>query len=178
MNIRQHPEVVQFRAAAERFCHLLELRPADADQWVEDILAALARLYACGHTLPDFSVTEGAPNMYDKFRVGDGEWRRVFSLVHDVLGCQSGYWAYFDPSEPPDSEGEPVFSDLGDDLADIYRDIKPGLLAWEAGLEQYAADIVFEWKFPLFGSHWGVHAVSAMRALHPLAFLRGVQKPA
>ena len=177
MDIRQHPEVLQFRAAAERFCRLLECRSASADQWVEEILAALARLYACGHALPDFGTTEEAPAMYDEFPVVDEEWQRVFSLVHEILGRQSGYWAYFDPSEPPDSGEQPVFGDLGDDLADIYRDIKPGLRAWEVGLEQYLADIVYEWKFPLFGSHWGVHAVSAMRALHPLALLRGVQKP-
>ena len=115
--------------------------------------------------------------MYDEFGVADEEWRGVCSLVHETLGAQSGYWAYFDPTEPPDSAEEPVFNDLGDDLADIYRDIKPGLRAWEAGLVQYLADIVFHWKFPLFGSHWGVHAVSAMRALHPLAFLRGVKRP-
>ena len=177
MDIRQHPDVLQFRAAAERFCRLLESRPGDADEWVEEILAALARLYACGHDLPDFGITDEAPAMYEEFRVVDEEWRRVFSLVHEILNAHSGYWAYFDPTEPPDSVEQPVFHDLGDDLADIYRDIKPGLRAWEAGLVQYLADIVFEWKFPLFGSHWGVHAVSAMRALHPLAFLRGVQKP-
>jgi hypothetical protein len=177
MEIRKHPDVLQFRSAAERFCRLLESKPDDADQWVEEILAALARLYASGHTLPDFGVTDDAPPIYQRFGVGDEEWRRVFSLVHEILGGQSGYWAYFDPSQPRDSGEQPVFGDLGDDLADIYRDVKPGLRAWGTGLEQYLSDIVYEWKFPLFGSHWGVHAVSAMRALHPLAYLRGVQKP-
>jgi hypothetical protein len=178
MSIRQHPDVLQFHRAAERFCRLLESQPADANQWVEDILAALARLYACGHALPAFGMRDEAPDIRERFDVGDEEWQRVYSLVHEVLGGQSAYWAYFDPSEPPDSGDEPVLGDLGDDLADIYRDIKPGLRGWEAGPEAILADIVFDWKFPLFGSHWGVHAVSAMRALHPLAFLRGLQRPA
>ncbi len=142
---------------------------------LEDVLAALARLYASGHALPDVSVSDESPDIRERFEVGDDEWRRVYSLVHEAVGAQSGYWAYFDPSEPPDSADAPVYGDLGDDLADIYRDIKPGLRAWEAGLEEYLTDIVFHWKIPLFGSHWGVHAVSAMRALHPLAFLRGIQ---
>jgi hypothetical protein len=177
MDIAHHLDVLQFRAAAELFCRLLESWPADADRWVEEILAALARLYACGHALPDFGITDEAPDMYDEFPVADEEWRRVYSLVRETLGTQAGYWVYFDPTEPPTSGEQPVFGDLADDLADIYRDIKPGLRAWDAGLAQYLADIVYEWKFPSFGSHWGVHAVSAMRALHPLAYLRGVQKP-
>jgi hypothetical protein len=96
-------------------------------------------------------------------------------LVQRALGSQDGYWAYFDPSEPPDSDENPVFGSLADDLADIYRDIKPGLRAWDSDNDSYLETIVFEWKTPNFGSHWGVHAVSVMRALHPIALLRGVQ---
>jgi hypothetical protein len=81
-------------------------------------------------------------------------------------------------SEPRDAAAELVFGDIGDDLADIYADVKPGLRAWEMGVDDFLPKIVFDWKFPLFGSHWGVHAVSAMRALHPIAFLRGIQKTA
>jgi hypothetical protein len=173
MDIRKHPDVLRFRRAAECFCRLLESPPGDADRWVEDVLAALARLYACGHALPTFGVSDDGPDLREMFQVDDEEWRRVYDLVHDTLGPQYTYWAYFDPSEPRDSKEKPIFHDLGDDLADIYRDIKPGLRAWDAGLETYLRDIVFGWKFPLFSSHWGVHAVSAMRALHPIAFLRG-----
>jgi hypothetical protein len=174
MDIHLHPMVHQFRVAAERFCQLLEVKPDNANHWTEKVLTALARLYAAGHALPDGSTSDNAPDL-KAFRVEDEEWQRVYSLVHEILGSQSGYWAYFDPSEPPTSGDEAIFGDLGDDLADIYRDIKPGLRAWEAGLEQYVADIVFDWKC-VFSSHWGVHAVSAMRALHPLAHLRGVQR--
>ena len=94
------------------------------------------------------------------------------------MGLQAFYWCYFDPSEPLDAIEEPCISDLGDDLADIYRDIKPGLRAWETHNDEYLPAIVFDWKEPLFSSHWGVHAVNAMRALHPIAYLRGLQRPA
>jgi hypothetical protein len=66
--------------------------------------------------------------------------------------------------------------DLADDLADIYRDIKPGLRAWDTEEEGYLDEVVFDWKLPHFGSHWGIHAVGAMRALHPLVFLRGLDR--
>jgi hypothetical protein len=53
--------------------------------------------------------------------------------------------------------------------------VKPGLRAWDSGDDKYLPAIVFDWKTPL-DYHWGVHAVSAMRALHPIAYLRGVQE--
>ena len=65
---------------------------------------------------------------------------------------------------------------LADDLADIYADVKPGIRAWDSEEDSYLEGIAFGWKTPLFGSHWGVHAVSAMRALHPIAYMRGIQK--
>ena len=63
---------------------------------------------------------------------------------------------------------------IADDLTDIYCGIKPGLKAWDSNDERLLPEIIFGWKYPLFGSHWGVHAVSAMRALHPICFLRGL----
>lgn len=141
---------------------------------MEDVLAALAKLYACGHALPELGLPDESTSVPATYDVLDGEWKQVFNQVHQILGAQAGYWAYFDPSEPVAANPELVFGDLRDDLADIYRDVKPGLRAWESRNDAYLPAVVFGWKFPLFGSHWGVHAVSAMRALHPIAFLRGV----
>ena len=176
MSIREHPDAVAFKTAAERYCALFE--SADADQWVEAVLSALAQVYAAAHRLPDFGLSDDAPDIPDSFDVSEEEWRSVFALVQGVLGPQEAYWAYFDPSEPSDSGEQPIFHSLADDLADIYRDIKPGLRAWETGDRAYLETIVFDWKTPNLGSHWGVHAVSAMRALHPIAFLRGVRNDA
>ncbi len=139
------------------------------------MVTALAYLYAYAHDLPDVELPDDAPNVPDTLDVTQNEWKQVFDLIGNILGEQVGYWAYFDPTEPPDSAEQPVFGNLANDLADIYRDIKPGLRAWATGDNIYLPSIVFDWKFPNFGSHWGVHAVSALRALHPLAYLRGIQ---
>lgn len=175
MNLRDSAQVFDFRHTAERFCSLLESKPDNADKWVEDILATLAMLYACGHSLPTVSLNEESNDYGDEFQVDDAEWGRVYSVVQTALGTQTIYWAYFDPSEPPNSLEEPILGDLADDLADIYRDIKPGLRAWVDSDDLMLPKIIFDWKEPLFSSHWGVHAVSAIRALHPLALLRGLQ---
>ena len=110
----------------------------------------------------------------DDYDISSVETRSIMSKLMDILKEQTWYWVYFDPSEPPDSNDEPVMGNLADDFTDIYRDIKPGLKAWDSMDDKLLPEIVFDWKFPLFGTHWGVHAVSAMRALHPLCYLRGL----
>jgi len=176
MSLRSHPEVVAFHEAAAEYCALLESPPGDVQEWVVKILAAMARVYACAHRLPAVSLDDDAVDVPDAFDVGHDEWKQVCNLVRDALDLQCYYWSYFDPTVPQDEMPYSDCGDLADDLADIYRDIKPGLRAWETNNDGYLPTIVFHWKFSLFESHWGVHAVDAMRALHPLAYLRGVQR--
>lgn len=52
---------------------------------------------------------------------------------------------------------------LADDLADIWRDLRAGLDALEGGSQWQ--DVAWEWRFGL-QTHWGRHAVEALRALH------------
>lgn len=174
MNIRRHSEAIAFKTAAERYCSLFESQPTDVNRWIEEVLSALAQVYAAAHRLPDFSLSDEAPDIPDSLDVTHEDWRSLFGFVQRALGSRDAYWAYFDPSEPSDANEEPIFHSLADDLADIYRDLKPGLRAWETGDDRYLETIVFDWKTPLFGCHWGLHAVSAMRALHPIAFSRGL----
>ncbi len=174
MSFRHHPEVIAFKGAADSFCALLERQPTNAETWVESMLAATARLYASAQTLPKVSL-DGEADVDPPGNVSHDEWRRVFEMVAAVLGGQRYYWAFFDPSEPRNSQkAESVCGDLADDLADIYRDIKPGLREWETGRDECLQRAVFDWRVASFDDHWGIHAVSAMRALHPIAFLRGL----
>lgn len=171
MNIRKHPDVVQFQQAADRYCRLFESTPASPKGWLAEVLPAVARLYVCGHALPAFDLVDDVPDLAESFRVGDDEWQRVFDLVQDVmseLDLDAYYWVS-DLSKPFDSSQEPMVGDLRDDLADIYRDIKPGLRAWDTGMKSYLPDIAFGWKIN-FDLHWGPHAVDAMRVLHELVF--------
>ena len=93
------------------------------------------------------------------------------------LGEARFHWAYFDPTEPPGSNEKAVVHDLADDLADIWRDLEQGLKAWDKDPVRYSSAITLGWQSPSMESHWGVHAVSALRALHPLVFLRGLKNP-
>jgi len=75
-----------------------------------------------------------------------------------VVEGRQYYWEVFDPyvEEPP------VKGSLSDDLLDVYRDVRRGLLLWDHNAPQAA---IWEWRFS-FGVHWGNHAIDALRALH------------
>jgi hypothetical protein len=64
---------------------------------------------------------------------------------------------------------DPVQGSLSDDLADIYRDIKPGLRNWNLSSAKLRRDIVFSWKLD-FEIHWGEHLTSVLRALYCLLY--------
>jgi hypothetical protein len=78
------------------------------------------------------------------------------------LACFNGYHyrEYFDPD--PSLDEESVLGDVGDDLLDTYKDIRAGLLLFDAG---QTAEALWHWSF-LHKIHWGRHAVGAMFALH------------
>jgi hypothetical protein len=174
MSLREDPNIQRFVNSANHFCELLEVQSINSDRWVEQILKALSELYSSAHHLPDNEISDGTLDE-ESYDVNNNEWKVIFDRVASIFGEQRYYWEYFDPSEPIDANNEPVVGDLADDLADIYRDIKPGLCAWDVVNDELLADVVFDWKYPNFGSHWGDHALSAMRVLHPLCFMGGIQ---
>ena len=177
MTLRNHPDVILFFRAAQKYCSLVESPKADKldkEIWLENVLAALAQLYATAHTLPKMESQETGQIPGDLFHVGTDEWRSIYQSVAKTLGEARAYWCYFDPNQPPSSKDEPVLEDLADDLADIYRDVKPALHAWETNEDKYIPEMIVACGDTLFVSHWGRHAVNAIRALHPLALLRGL----
>jgi hypothetical protein len=59
---------------------------------------------------------------------------------------------------------------LADDLADTWRDLKPGVEWMAAHHGEHLPDgIIWDWRWR-FEYHWGRHASSAMSILHPMSF--------
>lgn len=176
MELIVEPGVTRFVQAATAYCALIDSPGRDREAWSEQLLGALADLYAAHFHLPEVEFIDEEHQSFpdDRFDMSHEDWKAVYDRIAGMFGRWRHYWAYFDPNEPR-PEDELVVGDLADDLADIYRDVKPGLLAWEAFGDKYSRVIVYDWKEPLFRSHWGWHAVSAMRGLHQLAFSRGLE---
>lgn len=66
----------------------------------------------------------------------------------------------FDPTK----DREAIYGSLADDIADIYRDLKEGLVLHHSGLAS-PNDILWDWRLGFY-SHWGKHSMDALRTIH------------
>ena len=145
-----------FATAAAAFCEWCESPPGE-DASLEAAIATrhLAQLYLLATEMPfpaDFDES------IDAERSDDDTWRAVFKRCAALP--LSHYSEIFDPEVLPPEES--VVADLGDDIADIHRDLVGGVSLHRAG---QVAEAQADWRTG-FEIHWGRHAVSALRALH------------
>ena len=142
----------EFAQVAKGFCDWCEapalLAPADvlATTW-------LARLHAAALALPEAEPEsdDGMPPLPEP----------AASRAKANLSVFNGFYyrEYFNPD--PRLSDESCTGDVGDDLADVYRDVRGGLLFYERG---QLVEALWHWSF-LHQGHWGRHAVGAMFAL-------------
>jgi len=94
------------------------------------------------------------------------DWQAVYKRIGNRLQ-RDYYWQIFEPLEvtPP----QPVVGSFSDDLADIWRDLKPGLMAMEKNDDDRTADVVWEWRSS-FETHWAKHAAGAIGGLTALCY--------
>jgi hypothetical protein len=90
----------------------------------------------------------------------DQQWDDLYSILKEKLGNWDLYSHVFDPTR----DQEAIKGSLADDIADIYRDLKKGLVCHHSDCKP-PDDILCEWRL-LFYSHWGDHATSALRTIH------------
>ena len=149
---------MEMRDEVERYCALIET----AGQWDRmtftwALAESLAGLTAAASRLAPVS----APGAELPGPPADEEWLERYTAVRDALGEWADYWTTPGPfGEEADTA---VLLPLADDLADIWRDLKPGLLGLAAGAPLDAA--LWDWRLGFF-THWGVHATEALRVLH------------
>jgi hypothetical protein len=113
--------ICAFAAQARSYCSFIEDSPA-SNSWIfaQDCLAQLLRLYELALQLP-----EVAPESDDLSEPIQHEtWNAVRENIAKRL-APDFYWEVFEPhqQDPP----EPIAGSLSDDLADIWRDLKPGV---------------------------------------------------
>jgi hypothetical protein len=155
MNMFQNPQALAFKQSAEAFCEVCNGNFEDSDLHLQQILAALAKVYALGFSLPpDHEICAG-----EHLEPTDEQEHLFRSTTHqNRVDLFKNYHASLD--EPSDPNAHTVLSDL----SEIYDDLNRGLMAWKTN--QYFADYaVFEWKHS-HRVHWGVHAVQVMKCLH------------
>jgi hypothetical protein len=150
-SLKIEPALEVFADIVQRYCSWAESPSGEPH---DEMLAArklLAELHLAALSLPDLGPGEDTE---DELTADD--WKIVCSRFQKLP--VGGYWDVFDPLK----EEAPVFNSLWDDLSDIYRDLKEGLLLYRNGRIVEAA---WEWRFN-FEIHWGAHLTGAQRAIH------------
>jgi hypothetical protein len=152
-----------FTTEARRYCSLIEGNEF-ANSWMFALacLTQVLRLYEHALRLPEIE----AENLNLLSRVEHEPWQRMGEHVGRRL-ARDYYWETFEPLEQ--EKPEPVVGSLSDGLADIWRDIKPGVAEIDRGKQTSISDAVWHWRSS-FESHWGHHAAGAIFALHAVCF--------
>jgi Domain of unknown function (DUF5063) len=149
----------RFANVAREFCNWCEA-PHDEDDSVPVLLSLLCRLYAAALSLPS-----GGPG--DAEDVPDMPSERIARVKRNIARFDGLYYReFFDPDSYLDDG--PVMGDVGDDLLDIYLDVRRGLLLFDGGDVQ---DALWYWR-AFHVIHWGRHAVGAIFALHCLSIAK------
>jgi len=146
-------DVERFNAVAAAFCEFMEsAHTYDLLQRATLAAALLAELYSAALHLPALTIAEAYHGEPETIPLLEG-WNGFGSLTL--------YWKL-----PQAFEWDaPINSSLSEDLIDIYRDVKRGVLRYQRGDLQAQQSAVVEWRRD-FASHWGTHAVECLRALH------------
>lgn len=143
--------VARFADLAERYVAWVEGPRTEPAEDVGLGLALVLELLRAALELPD-----AAADGPDVERLTHEEWERVHRSFR-WLPVQY----YWDAEPLVDGPQELTTGDLCDDLADIWRDLKPALDLYRAGHVDCAC---WHWKFD-FHSHWGEHAANAVPIL-------------
>jgi hypothetical protein len=174
------PAVVHFVITAKAFCRLLELKRRRSERrFVEQVLKSTLALYGAGMELSDIHPESGYARLGESLEKltllplaerikRDPKVREHAKLHRSILGKIVGSFGdeypYRKVFEPFDPKADAIWFSVSDDLADIYCDIKKGLVKIR-NRSGVPSSVVWQWKFG-FESHWGRHAVSAIAALH------------
>ena len=173
MNIQNDNWAVasRFGLVAERFCSLKD-SAATPDRtkflvqvyrMLPDLIGEAIRLLA--EEYDDDADDDPETPMYQfrpEARIKHEEWDQLYRALKEKLGDWNLYWQVFDPTK----DNEAIHGTLADDLAGIYCDLKDGIRLVEQR-QAPAEDIIDGWRNG-FDTHWGRHAINALKTIHVL----------
>lgn len=150
----------RFGLAATRFCSIVDSAShMDRGEFVAQIYRVLPKLIDQAIEMPD---VEGSDRQQQKSspKVRYAEWEQLYNSLKEKLGDWDLYHQVFDPTH----DNEAIVGTLADDIADIFDDLKEGLVFIEAA-QANPEEAIWTWRL-LFYSHWGKHAMDALLAIH------------
>ncbi len=156
MPIEITSELKSFADTARSFCAWCEGASLGAEPEVA-AAAWMSRLNAAALALPDV----GYENANDLPELAGSAYENAKRNLAPFWGRY--YREFFDPD--PMIEDAWGLGDIGDDLTDVYLDIRRGLLVFDQG---ETGEALWYWSC-MHRAHWGRHAIGAIYALHCLS---------
>jgi hypothetical protein len=153
-------ETQDFLLTAKGYCSFIETTDATGKEFLNGLQGLLLSLYQQAAT-PPWTTLEHKEEF--KAELSAEEMEKTLNSISNRVGADRYYWEVFDPTDHNDTE--PVCGDLVDDIGDIYKDIKYGLITFDFGTLASRQDAIWHFKFR-FEKHWGGHAISALRSIH------------
>jgi hypothetical protein len=159
----------RFGSVARTFCDVVDAAPLlDRSELLVQIYQTLPQLIGEGIRLPSVELSDNEDpeeetrksQLRAKARLREEQWRQLYDALKEKLGDWDLYWQVFDPTK----DQEAIYGSLADDIADIYRDLNEGLILNDVQLMP-PQDNVWEWRLGFY-SHWGKHAIDALRVIH------------
>ena len=161
--------VDRFKVIAKKYCSIIDSRHAiEKTDFLLQIYRILPELISEAIRLPlvqlgddqceekEASTRESRAEREMKHE----EWWELYNSLKEKFGNWDLYWQVFDPR----TDNEAIHGSLADDIADIYRELRDGIDLMESD-EAPPYEIIFEWRLGFF-SHWGKHAIDALRTSH------------
>ncbi len=150
-----------FYKTALDFCLFIEnLQPTTKVDFMQATRQHLLRLYT---TALELQWVELQSNAEFDDRLHEADIKPLLNSISQRLEGSQYYWHVFDPTNEEDIK--PVCGDLGDDLGDIYKDLKNAITIFN--LEQSGCEESALWNFKfLFEKHWNDHCINALSAIH------------
>jgi hypothetical protein len=150
----------RFGVVAKRFRSVVDSASSmDRIEFAAQIYRILPKLIDEAISLPDVESSD-SDHKKSSINIRFQEWDRLYNSLKEKLGDWNPYHQVFDPTQ----DSEAIFGSLADDIADIYGDLKKGLVFIETRQSQ-PDDAIWTWRV-LFYSHWGQHAMNALQAIH------------
>jgi hypothetical protein len=158
-----------FASVAQEFCSVIDTAPnLDRIELLTQVYGILPRLISKAIDLPNMELSDDESEQEvsrksqtrARLRLSEEQWVKLYEFLKAKLGDLNLYWEVWDPTK----EHEAICGSLADDFADIYRDLKAGLSLGEAH-QVPPEDNIWHWRLGYY-SHWGKHAIDALRTIH------------
>ena len=151
----------RFGYIAERFCALVDSsKNFNRNEFASQIYRILPKLIDQAIGLPDVESSHNHEPKAKNVRQRVKEWDWLYNSLKEKFGEWDIYRQVFDPTR----DTETIHGSLADDIADIYRELKEGVVLKETG-RSAPEDFIWVWRLGFY-SHWGKHAIDALLAIH------------